>query len=234
MIHNFGNNIWIVDGDTVIGAGGFHFPTRMTVMRLSNRDLMIISPVAGITQKLRERLAGLGPVAHIIAPNNLHHLALAEWVAAYPDALVHGAAGVRAKQPDITVHHDLTATPHPAWARDVDQIMMSGNAITTEVVFFHMASRTAVFTDLLQNMPKRGFKGIRKIIAQLDLMIGDTPQVPRKFRVAFIRRSKAKTAARKILMWPTDGVIMAHGTPVKSGGKAFLRNAFAWLVPPTS
>ena len=34
---------------------------------------------------------------------------------------------------------------------------------------------------------------------------------------------------KKVLSWPSDKVVMAHGTPVTTDAKGFLHRAFAWL-----
>jgi hypothetical protein len=124
---------------------------------------------------------------------------------------------------------DLGDVAPPEWAGQVDQVVMAGNVITQEVVFFHRASGTVLFVDLVQQLPPKWFAGWRAIIAKLDLMVGAEPSVPRKFRLAFTNRKVARDALERILVWPVDKVLMAHGTPVKSDGAAFLRRAFGWL-----
>jgi hypothetical protein len=54
--------------------------------------------------------------------------------------------------------------------------------------------------------------------------------VPRKLRLAFVGRRKARAALERILGWPVEKVLMAHGTPVERDVPAFLRRAFGWLV----
>jgi hypothetical protein len=54
--------------------------------------------------------------------------------------------------------------------------------------------------------------------------------VPRKFRVAFANRRVARESLKRIFAWPADKVLMAHGTPVESDARAFLRRAFGWLA----
>ena len=97
------------------------------------------------------------------------------------------------------------------------------------MVLFHRESRTAIFTDLLQQFPRGWFSGWRALVARLDLMEGAEPAVPRKFRFAFQDRTAARKALARILAWPTDRVVIAHGAPVTRDGQAFLRRAFRWL-----
>lgn len=228
MLKEFGPNIWIADGTEVVAAMGFRYPTRMAVIRLANGDLFIWSPTA-LTATLCAAVDRLGPVRHLVAPNSLHHVFLPDWKLAYPEALVYAAPGLRQKRKDIVFDRDLSETPEASWAGEIDQAVMNGNAITTEVVFFHLPSGAVLFTDLLQRFPADWFTGWRGIVAKLDLMVAPEPTVPRKFRVAFTQRKAARVALSRILSWPAQKVLMAHGTLVTEGGQAFLRRAFAWL-----
>lgn len=228
MLEEFGENIWISAGDTVAVAG-FHYPTRMAVIRLNGADLMIWSPIA-LSEALRDAVDALGPVRHIVPPNALHHLSVAEWVAAYPQAKLYAPPGLRAKRKDLKFHEDLTDSAQSVWRGEVDQTIVTGNLITQEVVFFHRQSGTVLFTDLLQQFPEGWHKGWRAVVATLDLMVAPEPAVPRKFRLAFLRRKEARQAVARILDWPVQQVLMAHGTPVTTDAKAYLKRAFQWLT----
>ncbi|MBR0757303.1 DUF4336 domain-containing protein [Bradyrhizobium jicamae] len=228
MLKQFGQDIWIADGSNVAVAG-FHYPTRMAVIKLSDGSLFIWSPIR-LTDDLRAEVDALGSVQHMIAPNSLHHLFLGEWQRAYPAATLHAPPGLRKRRKDIAFDVDLKDAPSADWAAEIDQIAMRGNLITTEVVFFHVRSGTVLFTDLLQQLPAASLSGWRAIVAKLDLMTGPEPSVPRKFRLAFVNRRAARNALQRILAWPAERVLMAHGTPVESDAGTFLRRAFGWLT----
>lgn len=228
MLTKFGSEIWIADGPDAVVAG-FHYPTRMAVIRLPDHGLFICSPIQ-LTVALRTEVARLGRVQHIVAPNSLHHLHLAEWARAYPEARVYAPPGLRKKRADIRFDADLGDAPGSDWAGEIDQVVMEGNLITAEVVFFHLRSGTVLFTDLLQQLPPNLFSGWRAMVAKLDLMVGSEPSVPRKFRLAFVNRRAARDSLGRILAWPAAKVVMAHGTPVETNAQAFLQRAFAWLV----
>jgi Domain of unknown function (DUF4336) len=228
MLKQFGPEVWIADGPDAVVAG-FHYPTRMAVIRLSEGRLFIWSPIQ-LTDVLRAEVDALGQAEHIIAPNSLHHLFLLEWKSAYPGAKVYAPPGLRKKRKDIVFDADLGNAPSPDWAAEIDQVLMQGNLITTEVVFFHAKSGTVLFTDLLQQLPVSSFSGWRSLVAKLDLMTGPEPSVPRKFRVAFTNRRAARDSLRRIFAWPAEKVLMAHGTPVEQDTPAFLRRAFGWLT----
>lgn len=229
MLIAFGHDIWLADGARITAAAGFHYPTRMAVIRLADGGLMVWSPIA-LDPALAEAVSDVGPVRHIIAPNSLHDTWTADWCAAFPDALAYAAPDLAAKRADIPFHDTLGDTAPAAWAGQVDQVVVAGNAITTEVVFFHRPSGTALFADLLQQLPRDWYSGWRAVVARLDGMTGPEPQVPRKFRLAFTKRRAARAALGRILEWPCTQVVMAHGAPVRSDGAVFLRQAFRWLV----
>jgi hypothetical protein len=229
MLKQFGREIWTAEGAEVVAMLGFRYPTRMAVIRLPGGDLFVWSPVA-LTEGLRAEVDALGKVRHLIAPNALHHLFLAEWKQAYPDALLYAAPGLRGKRPDLAFDDELESTPIPAWSEEIEHVVVRGNVITSEVVFFHRASSTVIFADLIQQFPVGWFSGWRATVAKWDLMLGPEPSVPRKFRVAFKDRRAARAALERILAWPAEKVLMAHGTPVTGDGQAFLRRAFRWLI----
>lgn len=230
MLTEFGPYIWITDGPVLDAMMGFHYPTRMVVIRLVNGDLVLWSPVE-LSPQLADAIAALGTVRHLIAPNHLHHVYLGPWAEAFPDALVHAAPGLADKRPDLRIDAILRDTPHADWVGQIDQITLPGNRIMTEIVFFHRASGTVIFTDLLQQFPTGWFKGWRGVVAWLDKMTGDRPNVPRKFRIAFSDKPAARRAVEAILDWPIQNLVMAHGTPVQGNGREMLRHAFAWLKP---
>lgn len=229
MLNSIGADIWLMDGPTVRAAMGFHYPTRMAIIRLNSGDLFVWSPVA-LSPELKSEIGALGEVRHLAAPNSLHHVYLSDWLDAYPDARAYAPPGLREKRPDIAFASDLGDEPAPEWADDIVQVVMRGNAITTEVVFFHRPSGVTIFTDLLQQLPPSWYSGWRRIVARLDLMTEPEPTVPRKFRMAFRDREAAQAAVSRILAWPTRKVVIAHGQIVETDGAAFLRRAFAWLM----
>lgn len=104
MLTEFGPNIWIADGPTVTAAAGFHYPTRMAVIRLTSGDLVLWSPTA-LTDDLRAEVETLGAVRYLVPPNSLHHTFLGDWQRAYPDATVYAPPGLREKRKDIRFVH---------------------------------------------------------------------------------------------------------------------------------
>lgn len=228
MLHRFAEKIWTADGP-IISVIGFRFPTRMIVIRLSDGGLFIWSPVE-LTGELRSAVDQLGPVRHIVAPNHLHDLFIAEWQLAYPEAELHAAPRLRSRHPELNWGRDLGDTPAPEWAEDIDQVIVGGVLVTTEVVFFHRRSRTVIFTDLIQQFPPGWFTGWRGLMAKMDKMMAPRPTVLVKYRIAFHNRALARSAVQRILAWPSEALLAAHAPPIRHGGREAIARAFDWLL----
>jgi hypothetical protein len=65
MLKEFGHNIWTADGSEVVAMMGFHYPTRMAVIRLSDKDLFVWSPIS-LTESLRVEVDALGEVRYLV------------------------------------------------------------------------------------------------------------------------------------------------------------------------
>jgi len=226
MLTPFGSEIWLADGPAIVADLGFHYPTRMLVIRLSDGGLWLWSPIA-MTAALQAGIDALGPVRHLIAPNRLHHMAMADWQAAYPEATLHAAPGLGAKRPDLRIDATLGQSA-PEWSSEIDHFMVD-TRITPEAIFFHRGSQTVIFTDLLQHLPAGWFKGWRALVARLDLMTGAEPSVPRKFRLAVKNRKALRGQIDRLLASAPEGLIVAHGPVIEKGATAHLRRAFDWV-----
>ena len=228
-LREFGPAIWIAEGPTVLFYG-FAYSTRMAVIRLSDGGLFVWSPIA-LSPALKAEVEALGPVRALVSPNKLHHLYLGEWKQAFPAARMWASPGLRRRRKDLAFDGELGDAPDPAWADDVDQTLMRGSWAMTEVVFFHRLSGTAIFADLIQNFPRRWFTGWRGVVARLGGIVAPNPSAPSDLRMSFIDRRAARAALSRILAWPIERALIAHGDPSEQDGAAFVRRAFAWLGP---
>ncbi|MEO9130776.1 MAG: DUF4336 domain-containing protein [Sphingomonas sp.] len=229
-------NVWIVDGPEIgmayLGTR-MPFPTRMTIVRLPNESLWIHSPTEAAPD-LFDRVAALGPVAHIIAPNTLHYWWVPEWAARFPGARVHLAPGLdrKAKRP-LPPHETLSGKPPPAWAALIEQLVVNGDVLT-EVDFFHRPSRTAILTDLIENFePARIHSRFLRMIVRWSGAADPRGSAPIDMRLTFLRHRKAvRAAAERMIAWAPERVILAHGRWYDRDGAAELRRAFHWAGVP--
>jgi Domain of unknown function (DUF4336) len=164
VLREFGPGIWLTEGP-VVSFWTFRYPTRTAVMTLSDSSLFVWSPTE-LSIALHREIGRLGHVRYLVSPNALHHLFLAEWKSAYPDAFLYAPPGLRKRRKDLVFDADLSDQPEPGWAAEIDQVIMHGSPALTEVVFFHRASATVLFADLLQNFPPDWFTGWRGCVAR--------------------------------------------------------------------
>ncbi len=108
--------------------------------------------------------------------------------------------------------------------------MVRGSFALTEVVFFHRASRTVLFADLIQNFPRDWFTGWRGFVCRLGGIVAPNPGTPRDWRTSFLDRRAARAALNRILVWPIERVLIAHGDLPAEDGAGFVRRALAWLL----
>lgn len=193
MLQPLGNNLWIAEGP-VVSFFGFSYPTRMAIIRLDDGDLFVWSPIA-LTDALKAEVDNLGAVKHLVSPNKLHWLFIAAWKTAYPAAALYASPGLARKRTELKFDAELGDAPIPVWAGDIDQVEMAGSFALTEIVFFHHASSTALFTDLIQNFRPDWFKGWKAFLARLDGITMPASSAPREWRASFLNRGKAKARA---------------------------------------
>jgi hypothetical protein len=223
----FGPDIWVTDGPDV-DFFFFPYPTRMAVIRLSNGALFIWSPVA-LSPEIKNEVDALGPVAHLVSPNKIHHLFLGEWKRAYPAARLYAAPGLPRRRRDLSFDAVLGDRPEPAWANDIDQVALSGNLFMTEIAFFHRPSRTALVADYLQNFRRDRYKGWRGWLARMDGLVQPVSSAPRELRLTYWNRAAGRRALARMLAWNAEKVIVAHGELIQRDGTEFIRHGFVWL-----
>lgn len=90
------NTLWEITSDFKLG-GGVYFPLRTTIVGLDSGDLWVHSP-GPATKSTFEHIREIGDVRYIVAPNLFHHLFVADFAAAFPEAQIWGAPGLSEKQ----------------------------------------------------------------------------------------------------------------------------------------
>jgi hypothetical protein len=226
-----GDVIWLVEG-SLVDFYGFPYPTRSVVVKLQTGDLWIWSPVE-LTSALQEDLAALGPVAHLVSPNKIHHLYLQNWLIAYPAAKLWGPASTARKRPDLEFAGELTDESPAQWHSEIAQFWFHGSPALDEIVFVHLPSRTAIIADLSENFSE-GFLNLhwrawQRVIARLWKITEPFGYAPLELRLSWFRRRSARRALHRLLNTDPLQVVMAHGQWQSENGRAYLEQAFAWL-----
>jgi len=227
MLEEFGPSLYVADGP-VVPFLSFPYPTRMAVARLSDGSAWVWSPVA-LTPELERAVESIGPVRHIVSPNKIHHLFLAEWAKRWPDARVYAPPGLAKRKPDLHFDAELGDQPDPAWATDLDQVVFRGSLFMEEVAFFHRPSRTAIFCDLVQRHDPAQARGLKGMVMRLDGLVGEHGSTPREWRASFVRRRPAREARARALGWQPERLLIAHGACAGNDAGRILASALAWM-----
>jgi hypothetical protein len=227
MLIEIDRDIWIAEGPSV-SFFGFPYPTRMTLVRLSDGGLWLCSPIE-LSDALADEVERLGPVRHLVSPNKIHHLFLGQWAQAWPEAELWASPGLARRRRDLSFDGELGDAAEPAWESDIDQLVFRGSFFMEEVVFFHRASRSAILTDLVQKFDPATLHGWRGLLMRLDGLVGPEGSTPREWRLTFWNRRAAREALRKALGWNPQRLIIAHGRCVGENGREALARAFSWI-----
>lgn len=222
MLQLIDTNIW--HAVHAFAANGLPITTRMTVVRLPERKLLVHSPIP-LSDSMRRQFAELGRVAFIIAPNRMHHLFVAPFAAAFPDATVYGPAGLHKKRPDLRAISDLPAEDVAEWQPDLEHLAFEGIPAGSESVWFHRPSATLIVTDLVQwmqgNLPWSTktyavLTGVRRKLA-----------VPLTVRALVRDRAAAAQSAERVLRWPFSRLVVAHNAIIDTDAHGQMASALA-------
>lgn len=227
-------DVWIADGPEIrfrYGMLRIPFPTRMTVVRLPSGGLWIHSPIED-AECLIEEVRGLGPVEHLVAPNNIHYWWLDPWKRRFPEATVWAVPELRhtAKRA-IPAFRDLGDSPPPEWSDSIGQVRFSGTQVT-EVDFHHRPSRTLIVADMIENFEAGRFRStFYRWLSRLGGVLDPDGSAPRDLRVTFRKtRKEVGLAARQMIAWQPERVVIAHGRCYMADATNELKRAFRWAL----
>ena len=217
-------NLWIARRPLKLVVGDVG--ARMTVIRLPDGALLVHSPVA-LDTPTRAALDALGPVRWVLGPCKVHHFYLPDFAAAYPDAALLAAPGLDEKRRDLKFAHVLTDDLDLPFGGAVEHHVFAGAPMMNEVVLLHRPTRTLVLTDLAFNLPP----GARNEARLFHRLVGATGRFGphRVVRLGIRDRAAAARSLERVLGWDFDRVIVSHGEVLETGGKAAMRDAFAFL-----
>lgn len=219
------SDVWITEAP--LRFLGIEVGARMTVVRLPDSKLLLHSPIAASAELVRE-VGALGTVAFLVAPNRLHHLFVGEWKQAFPEAAVYVAPGLETKRADLEIAGVLRDEPEAGWAETLDQVLMGGFPLANEVVFFHRPSRTLIGTDLAFNVgPSSPFA--TRLFVRLAGTYGSLAPTLLE-RLAVRDRAAFRRSLERLLAWPFERVVVAHGEVCEQGGREQLIRGYRWLL----
>ncbi len=213
-----------------VGYMGTKFDARMTVVRLADGRLLLHSPCE-IDEPTKQALTDLGEVAYIVAPGTYHYLHVPSAQAAFPRAETFLCPGIERKRPDIEFDHLLGDVAPEAWAGELDQVLVRGNAWIWEVAFFHRQTRTLILVDLVENFtdstPRANWQ--LRLWWKLVFHMWNRPKPAPEYQLGWRDKNAARASLRRILEWDFERVILAHGDLIERDARQVVEKA--WEKP---
>jgi hypothetical protein len=230
MLKQIDTNLWVAEQK--FRYLGLSVGNRMTVIRLPNDDLVIISPIQ-IDETAIAQLKEIGNVKHIIAPNCYHYLFATNFKQLYPQATFWAAPGLSRKKPELPIDKNISGDGQ-SFINGIEYLLVDGfgtlgltgiDSVINECVFFHFETRTLIITDIAFHFDE-SFPLVTQLAARV---LGSyktlSPSILEK--IATRDKEKVRASIRQILTWDFDRVIVAHGTIIERDGKQEFAKGYA-------
>ena len=213
-----------------IHFAGCDFNARMTVIRISEKKLLIHSPCK-IDAVTKEAISALGDVACIVAPGTYHHLYIPSAQAAFPEAETYICPGVERKQPELEFDWFLGDRAPEIWADTLDQVLIRGNKFIWEVAFYHRPSKTLLLVDVIENITDQtpNVNWILMFWWKMVFHMWNNPKPAPEYQMGWRDKQAARTSLEKILEWDFERIILAHGDLIETHARE--RALKAWKKP---
>jgi hypothetical protein len=214
----FADGVWLHQHIMKLVPGA-SMPCQTTLLRSAPGELVCVSPGPFSASDV-EAISALGTVTWLVAPNLFHHLHLRPAQQAFAGSQIAAPEGLTQKRKTLTINADLAAVD---LGEHIDIIAIDGEPGIQEFALYHRPSKTLVVTDLIFNLQKpAGF-----LSPLLFHMMGTYNRLAASRLVKFMVKDNAafKASVRSLLDRDIEGLIMAHGQPITTGGNDALRSA---------
>jgi Domain of unknown function (DUF4336) len=237
MLREIDKNIWV--SERQFQFFGLEVGTRMTVIRLSHGEIIIISPL-DVDEITTQQINELGNVTTIIAPNCYHYLFLAKFKSIYPSAKIWAAPGLDAKIPALTIDRILNERGTIGNLDEIEYFLFAGfqtigiggSGILNEIVFWHRESQSLILTDTAFHFDA-SFPWQTRLVAKI--IGGDRALEPTILeKIASRDKEQVKRSIQQVLCWNFHRVIMAHGSIIERDGKRQLAVGYERFLSTTN
>ena len=224
---------------------------RATLVKMATGSLAVFSPVA-LTPDVKAKVASMGTVKYIVAPDFEHHIFLKPWSLEYPQAEVIGMDGLPEKReadPDTkgtqfshvftpSNKRDMRISPEFDEEFDYEYIHSHQNK---ELVFLHKPSRTMIEADVIFNLPateqfsRTGTNANAGILTKIFASIMNTrgsaiwQQRFLWYAAGGKDRKGFAQSVNVIKKWDFERIIPCHGDVIETGGKNLFNNITKWF-----
>jgi len=198
-------------------------PTRSLAVRMPDGALVVLSPVPD--EPARRDAAALGPVRFLVAPNSFHYVGLSGWAAAFPEARVFLAPGLRARRPELPGGDELAEGAETPFGGVLAHSVLGPIRSVSEVAFLHRPSRTLLLTDACFHILAAPRARDRLALRMLGAWQRFGPS--RTARTILLRdRAQVASFVARICRWDFERIVVAHGEVLEPAGPEVLCAAF--------
>ncbi len=190
---------------------GVRFSCRSTLVTMTSGELWLHSP-GPLDDEAAAALQALGTVRHIVAPNCFHHLFARHAKARFPDATLWAPQALHLKRPDAGFDATLDDV-EDAFEPDLEHVIVQASRKMAEAVFLHRATGTLIATDLVLNLGHVDHLWTRMFLKTLRAYPG--LKQSRLWRTMTRDREAVRSAVERILQWPIERIVMAHGDVIE-------------------
>ena len=215
----------VIVTDGPVSFIGLQLRATMAALRLPSGEVAVWAPLP-LTDERRAAVTALGPVAHLIAPNLLHHLWIGQWTAAFPAARLHAPAGLQRKRPDLPPARQL-GSDEGGFGDGLLEVPIAGFRLE-ETALYHRDSGTLLTADLVHNVGRPTHAWT--VFYSKAMGFYDEVAVSRALRwTAFDDRRAARRSVDRLLELPIERAVLGHGQPVEDDCLAKLGAAWRFL-----
>jgi hypothetical protein len=232
MLREIDENIWVCEQP--LKYFGLSVGTRMTVIRLVDGKLMVISPIQ-TDNTIVNRLNEIGEVKYIIAPNLYHYLFASNFKSFYPKAKFWAVPGLESKRPELPIDRVIKDNENN-FGDEIEYLFfdgfktlsLNGPDLLNECVFFHRESQTLILTDTAFHFDEK-FPPLTQLVAKTT---GGYKKLSPSFleRFATQEKEQVKQSVQKVLNWNFKRVIMAHGSIIETDAKRKFKEGYEWFL----
>ena len=196
-------------------------PRRMTVVRISNKRLVIFSAIALDDSSMRV-LETFGKPAFLVVPSDKHRIDAKIWKDRYPQMKVVAPSGSLAKIEKVV---KVDTTDPEFRDKNLEFITVPGTRRHEAAMLVHSPNGTTlVLNDLVGNI--RTSSGFAGWFLRMMQFAGDEPQIPMQAKMTMIKDRPALRA--QFLKWaalPTlKRILVSHGEPIEDDPAEALRD----------
>ncbi|EAY57123.1 MAG: conserved hypothetical protein [Leptospirillum rubarum] len=223
MIQAIGDQIWIEEYPCK--CFGVALGRRMTVIRLEDGNLFLHSP-GEMTDDRKRCLESLGRVGYIVAPARFHDLFLEGAIRAFPQSELHAIRPVFSRFSSHVKTFLLSDQAVPPWEAEIEQHDFWSGPFHSETVFFHRESRSLLLADLCFCLSDRDL--VTQLVGR-GLGVTNRFAPTRDIRFWTMgNRQRLRSSIEKVLEWPFEKILPAHGEMIGENGHKVFREAFRW------